>query len=57
MQADRLKDILSQLRESHQRIADLMKKEIIEGDILTRTEIRSPQNGTIVDMKSIRLVE
>lgn len=51
MKADRLKEILSQLRESHQRIADLMKKEIIEGDVLKRTEIRSPQNGTIVDMK------
>ena len=51
MKADRLKEILSQLRESHQAIADLMKKEIIEGDVLKRTEIRSPQNGTIVDMK------
>ncbi|MBV52921.1 MAG: secretion protein HlyD [Coxiellaceae bacterium] len=51
MKADRLKEILSQLRDSHQKIADLMKKEIIEGDVLRKTEIRSPQDGTIVDMK------
>lgn len=47
---ERRKDILKELRETQQKIADLLKKEVVEKDVLQRTEIRSPQNGSVVSL-------
>ena len=47
---DRRKDILVELRETQQKLADLVKKEVVEKDVLERTEIRSPRNGSVVSL-------
>jgi HlyD family type I secretion membrane fusion protein len=51
MTADRRKEILTRLRESQQKLADLLKKEVVERDVYERTRIRSPQNGSVVALK------
>ena len=50
MKYERRKEILKELRDTQQRIADLIKKEVVEKDVLARTEIRSPQKGSVVSL-------
>ena len=51
MRFDRRKSVLLELRETQQKLADALKKEVVERDIFERTQIRSPQNGEIVGLQ------
>ena len=44
-------ELLTELKDTQQAIADLKSKEIAEGDILSRTTIRSPIDGVVTGLK------
>lgn len=47
----RKKELLAQLHETQQHITELSEKQHAQSDILTRTIIRAPISGRIVDLK------
>ncbi len=50
MKFDRRKEILTSLRDTQQKLSDLLKKEVVEKDVYERTLVRSPQNGSVVSL-------
>ena len=44
-------DVNSQILETRQKLADLREKVTVSQDVLRRTEIRAPRNGTIQNLK------
>lgn len=47
----RKKELLAQLHETQQKITELSEKHLAQADVLTRTVIRAPIAGRIVDLK------
>ncbi len=45
------KELLAQLHESQQQLAELTEKESAQKDVLTRTTIRAPISGKVVGLK------
>jgi membrane fusion protein, type I secretion system len=45
------KEVLEELREVRQKLTDLLEEERSAEDVLKRTAIRAPQDGTIVGLK------
>jgi HlyD family type I secretion membrane fusion protein len=43
--------VLTSLRETQQQLGQLRKRRIVEQDILNNTQIRAPQDGSVVGMK------
>ena len=50
-ESDQHKDVLTQLREVQKQISDLVKREVVEKDVMDRTLIRSPQTGSVVGLQ------
>ncbi len=48
---NRQKEVLQELRETRQQLADLLEEERAAEDVLKRTAIRAPQDGTVVGLK------
>jgi HlyD family type I secretion membrane fusion protein len=48
---NRQKEILEDLREVRQKLTDLLEEERAAEDVLKRTAIRAPQDGTVVGLK------
>lgn len=44
------KDILDQLRDTQQRLADILQRTKAAQDVLTRIEIKAPQSGKVVGL-------
>ena len=51
LESDQHKDVLTQLREVQKQISDLVKREVVEKDVMDRTLIRSPQTGSVVGLQ------
>jgi membrane fusion protein, type I secretion system len=47
----RQKDALQELRDTQQKLADLLEKEKSAEDVSDRTTIRAPQSGTVVSLQ------
>lgn len=45
------KEILTQLRDTQQKLTELLQKEKAAQDTLTRTDVVSPQDGIVVNLK------
>ena len=47
----RQKEVLTELRDTQQKLMDGLKKEVVAQDTFDRTQIRSPQKGQVVGLK------
>ncbi len=52
LKSDRHSELLDEIKQAQQKIHDLIQEEKIQADILKRTTIRSPINGTIVGLQT-----
>lgn len=45
------KDLLDEQRETHKKLSEILERQKTSTDVLTRTEIRSPIAGTVMNLK------
>jgi HlyD family secretion protein len=51
VQNDRQKDVADELRETQKKEHELAEQSQAAADVLARTDVRSPENGTITDLR------
>ena len=51
LQNDRQKDIADDMRDTEKKLHELQEQAQAAADVLARTEIKAPENGTVTDLR------